>query len=459
MPLAALALLATVQAATPAPVRAADPRSAAWAGVWKPTDPASPARLTILAVDATGVTLDVDEGLGRHGQREQGAAAWAGTDRVRLGLSDCAGTLTLRPGGRWGTEIHAAFEGCFIESDAELVFIREEVRLDHPTSFDCARAEGPLERAICADERLAAADRRLARVYQATLGRAGERKDEVRRSQRAWLALRQRTCRAGGALVGCIMESIGHRLLELRAWPDPAFRANGQPDVAVVTRVLTTPPDAVADSGVRELLCGTVPCDPATLTLGVYPERGGVAVMGWTLGNSNETSGVYVAFRADGSIWTSAWSPVRYGDPATVTPRPKRGQRLPESLESFRVEGPADDAQTLVELETARRARDWVGHWTSTGDSSAAIDISHPDQGTFHLEWREGEGLQADSTGSAAYWQGDREAVLERVPTETECRLVLTEDGHLQAVFPSDACFGGGDHWRRPFVRREAKRR
>jgi uncharacterized protein YecT (DUF1311 family) len=456
MPLAALALLAVIQAATPAPVRAADPRSAAWTGVWKPTDPANPARLTVLTVDATGLTLDLDEGLGRHGQREQGAAAWAGSGRVRLGLSDCAGTLTLRPGGRWGTEIYADFEGCFIESDTELVFIREEIRLDHPTSFDCARAEGPLERAICADEGLAAADRRLARVYQATLDRAGDRKDEVRRDQRAWLGRRQGTCRAGGALAGCIMESIGHRLLELRAWPDAAFRANRQPDVAVITRVLTTPPDAVADSGVRELLCGSVPCDPAALTLGVYPERGGVAVMGWTLGNSNETSGVYLAFRTDGSIWTSAWNGGE--DPAAVTPRPKRGQRLPESLQSFRVDGPVDDAGTIEDEQTARRARDWVGHWTSTGDSSAAIDISHPDRGTFSLEWREGDGLRADSTVGTARWEGDREAVLDRYATSTQCRLTLTPDGQLQAVFPSDACFGSGDHWRRPFVRKESKR-
>ena len=346
MPLAALALLVTVQAQAPD----------AWKGVWKPTDPASPARLTIVTVDATGITLDLDEGLGKHGQRQQGAAAWAGTDRVRLGLSDCAGTLTLVPEGRQGAEVRADFERCFLGGFEQHIFIREEVRLDHPTSFDCAAAEGPVERAICGDEHLAAADRRLARVYQATLARAGSRKDEVERDERAWLARRERTCRPVAEPAGCILESIGRRLLELRAWPDAAFHADGRPDVAVVTRVLTTGPDAVADSGVREMICGRTPCDPALLTLGVYPERGGVALMGWTLGNSYETNGVYLGFHGDGAIWSSAWDPGGHGkaDPAPVKPDPKRGQRLPDSLASFRVWGPIDDPATIDAKEAKR---------------------------------------------------------------------------------------------------------
>ena len=456
MPLAALALLVTVQATAPD----------AWKGVWKPTDPASFARLRILTADTSGLTIDVDEGLGKRGQRQQGAAAWAGTDRVRLGLSDCTGTLTLVPGGRWGVEIHAAFEQCFMGFE-QVVFIREEVRRDHPTSFDCAAAEAPLERAICGDATLAAADRRLARVYQATLGRAGDRKHAVRRDERAWLARRARTCRAVAEPAGCILESIGRRLLELRAWPDTAFGASGQPAVAVITRVLTTAPDAVADSGVREMLCGRavysrVECDPEGLTLAVYPEPGGIAVMGWTLGTSYETAGLYLGFRSDGPIWSSVWGPGGRGEggPADVAPRPRRGQRLPESLRSFRVEGPADNAVVIEEQETARRAPDWVGHWTSIDPASAAsIDIFEPFQGGFRIEWHEGDALRSGGGRDLAHWIGDREAALDGPAPDAQCRIVLTEGGRLQAVLPVDACFGPGEHWRRPFVRKETKRK
>jgi uncharacterized protein len=461
MPLASLALLVAVQAATPAPPPA-DPRSAGWTGVWKTTDPAESARLTVLEANAAGLTLYLDEGLGQRGQSERGTAAWVGADRARLGLRECEGTLTLRQGGRWGAEIRADFEGCFIESFEEVVFIREEVRRDHPTSFDCTGAEGPLERAICSDGQLAAADRRLARVYQATLDRAGDRKDDVRRDERAWLKRRARGCRALADPADCIMESIGRRLLELRAWPDAAFRANGHPDVGVITRVLTTGADAIADSGVREMICGRVPCDPEPMTLGVYPERGGVTLMGWTLGGDTYTQAVYLGFRSDGAIWSSAWNPGRNDadDPAPVLPRPKRGQRVPESLRTFREEGPPDWPGALYDEEAERRAQDWVGHWTSTDAASgAAIDISAPTADGFSIAWHDGDPLRSGAHRQSARWRSDREAVVEHRSTSTPCLLALTEDGLLQAVFPSDACFGNGEHWRRPFVRKEKRQR
>lgn len=61
-------------------------------------------------------------------------------------------------------------------------------------AFDCGAAEGPAEMAVCSDERLAAADRRLARAWSQAL-EAGAPEWELRRDQRAWLAARDDTAR------------------------------------------------------------------------------------------------------------------------------------------------------------------------------------------------------------------------------------------------------------------------
>lgn len=63
-------------------------------------------------------------------------------------------------------------------------------------SFDCASAQGPAERMICASDRLAAADRRMDRAYQDAL-EAGVPQRILRRQQRAFLAARDDAARDG----------------------------------------------------------------------------------------------------------------------------------------------------------------------------------------------------------------------------------------------------------------------
>jgi uncharacterized protein len=61
--------------------------------------------------------------------------------------------------------------------------------------FDCAKASDAIERAVCADGKLAEADRALARIYPATLARlsAGAR-GQVRESQRQWVRYLRAAC-------------------------------------------------------------------------------------------------------------------------------------------------------------------------------------------------------------------------------------------------------------------------
>jgi uncharacterized protein YecT (DUF1311 family) len=461
MPLASLALLLAVLHPQETSAQAPGLRDRAWIGGWKTIDPANTIQLWIEAVGPAGIAFSLNEGIGRLSHHERGLAAWTAHDRARLAGERCEMELTLREDARFGLRIDAFVGGdlCFTRSHTRFAFVRDETRLDHFTSFDCTRAKRSEERAVCADPHLATADRRLDRAYAAVLARAGARAGEVQRAQRNWLTSRRRECAAGSAQDDCLMRAFGRRLLELRAWPDRAFGRNGRPDVGVIGRVLRTGPDAVEESGVRELIAGTVGGAPADLWLKVYPERRGVTVSGWYLAPQQPQSyAVYLTFQDDGSTWASWWEATMesQGERGRVVPQPKRGQRLPESLEEFRDAGPPDDATALYADERRRRMHQWAGHWTSTDAASGAtIDIEGPFDGGFSMAWH--DGMSGAGSRVEVYWSGDQTAVFSPTYQGVQCAIALI-GGQLQAVFPSDACFGSGDHWRRPFVRKETRR-
>ena len=63
-------------------------------------------------------------------------------------------------------------------------------------SFDCAKADNLIERAICKNGELAKADREMAAAYAALLAKlSGAAKDELVKDQVGWIANRNRACR------------------------------------------------------------------------------------------------------------------------------------------------------------------------------------------------------------------------------------------------------------------------
>jgi uncharacterized protein len=83
-------------------------------------------------------------------------------------------------------------------------------------SFDCGKASTPVERAICGDAKLAAADRELANVYGALLGRlSGPAKEHLTKDQLRWLGKRGKSCTA--YLAVCLGNRYGQRIAMLKA--------------------------------------------------------------------------------------------------------------------------------------------------------------------------------------------------------------------------------------------------
>lgn len=80
-------------------------------------------------------------------------------------------------------------------------------------SFDCAKAQTPVERAICADPALSALDEQLAQVYQRE-----QANDRTRRaSQRDWLVGTRNRC----TTPQCLEQAYSTRLAALKS-PQPA---------------------------------------------------------------------------------------------------------------------------------------------------------------------------------------------------------------------------------------------
>jgi uncharacterized protein len=63
----------------------------------------------------------------------------------------------------------------------------------HPASFDCAKATTPVEKMICASEKLSALDEHMGRYYATARAELGRARSCLTESQRAWIK-RRGTC-------------------------------------------------------------------------------------------------------------------------------------------------------------------------------------------------------------------------------------------------------------------------
>lgn len=318
-----------------------------WTGAWKAADPEVYATFEITDVGAAGFTLEWDEGVGIQGVKERGQATWTGADRARFASEQC--TLDLARGAAGRLEATVAEESCFNwSSRATLTFVRADAPVHQRTSFDCGRAGTRVERAVCADRDLAAADRVLADAYESVRRRAGGRGAAIQAAQRRWVAERDRDC---GALTDphrCILLAYGRRILEVRAWPRAPFDAEGRPNVDVLTEVLQSG-GARPVSGIRELTAGYVGGIPDEMSLDLHREPDGIWLSGCDAPDRSrgfDPQGIgcgrqhYVAFLRNGEIW-AAWADA---DGVAIVPPPKAGQRLPASLLDFQENhGPPDD--------------------------------------------------------------------------------------------------------------------
>jgi uncharacterized protein YecT (DUF1311 family) len=104
-------------------------------------------------------------------------------------------------------------------------YYRKDWRAPAP-SFNCQKAATPVERTICGDVALARLDRTLHELYVARIRYdKPAAKEEVRKTQHAWLQQRDATCGSTPAagIVGCLDGLYQKRLAELKRFADAAL--------------------------------------------------------------------------------------------------------------------------------------------------------------------------------------------------------------------------------------------
>lgn len=121
-------------------------------------------------------------------------------------------------------------------------------------SFDCARAGSAAEQAVCADETLAALDRRLAVVWREAVAAARGVADadtavpRLRAEQRGWIKGRDDCWKAQVGLAACVEAAYRDRIAALQAaWmlvaaaPPVFYRCDDRSEVVVMVMASDTP--------------------------------------------------------------------------------------------------------------------------------------------------------------------------------------------------------------------------
>ena len=306
----------------------ADARAVQWAGSWRAEDPKLHATLSITDVDAKGFALGWDEGVGDQGVREKGTATWIAGGRARFAGAGCK--LTLSRGTDERLTATVAAESCFNwASPGKVTFVRAEAA----AGADCTKAGTPIERAICTDPDLAAAEKRLAAVQREKLSRHG---GGIAATERRYRQRRDARCAEAEGQRDCLLREYGRRLLELRAWPAAPFLPDGRPELGVLQAILRD--DATRDtSGINELVAGMVGGPPEAIALTANQDEEGIWLSGCDRVEGAAPPGPdcarahYIAFLKNGETWAAR----THDKEITVAPSPAKDQALPESLHAF----------------------------------------------------------------------------------------------------------------------------
>lgn len=143
-------------------------------------------------------------------------------------------------------------------------------------AFDCAKANAPVERAICSDPALKAADDRMGQAYGAVRAAADEAgRDAWRRDQRGWIERRDGICadydlgQATRFDTACLLRLTGERIAELSATPEMIG-----PEAPAFVPLLTNVEDKAAQVSVSILRPKAVaPATPALSALNAAIEE------------------------------------------------------------------------------------------------------------------------------------------------------------------------------------------
>ena len=187
--------------------------------------------LWITDVGATGFSYSVVERVRPHSPNlevyEEGRASFLGPRAARS--EESGDTFVLRIAANHGHDREITYQ------DAAYKRPRTTFR----AGFDCDKASTVIELAICRNERIAAGDLELNRLYGELMdASAAERRRTLGSDQRAWLTRRNRDCLDGNdADTVCLARLYSDRLVAMARLSDPGLGVGSLFDAAYLRAI------------------------------------------------------------------------------------------------------------------------------------------------------------------------------------------------------------------------------
>lgn len=187
-------------------------------------------------------------------------------------------------------------------------------------TFDCAKAQGAVEKAICADPALATRDRALADVYKAATAKAsGKLAATLKTEQRGWVKGRNECWKADGQETWI---TATWTVKTVKDCVDAQYRIRTS-ELQALWRLLPpkTTSHACQGNPANELVVNAFATDPATLRL----ERGDRTATLWQVGApaDGRFEGQNVAVVQQGAGIKVEWLDVNSGKTDTLDCKPR----------------------------------------------------------------------------------------------------------------------------------------
>lgn len=213
-----------------------------WEGRWR-ADVVT--HLIITDVDANGFEYSIEEQVRPDSPNltieEQGKTSFLGSLAAKSQESNDTLSLAIATDDRHDRTI--AYQGTIYQYE----------RRAFRAGFDCDKATTPVEITICQDERIAAGDREMNRLYRDLLKTLpAEQTRTLRSTQRAWLTKRNRNCLRNDAVSRiCLARLYSDRLVTLARLKHPSLGAGLLFDAAYVSAMLSSGANPSEDIATR----------------------------------------------------------------------------------------------------------------------------------------------------------------------------------------------------------------
>ena len=238
--------------------------------------------LWITDVDATGFSYSIVERVRPNSPNmavlEEGTASFLGPLAARS--QESGDTLVLRIASDDRQDRHITYQ--------DVVY--KNVRTPFRAGFDCDKAATSVELAVCGNERIAAGDFELNRLYGELLAvLPAEGKPSFRSDQRAWLIKRNRDCLDGNDVdSACLARLYADRLVAMARVRDPALGAGSSFDATYLTAMLAR---------------GVALNEDLATRLAMFPHETGCSDVDWSVGPNDAVLVEHTCHGAGHELW------------------------------------------------------------------------------------------------------------------------------------------------------------